>query len=151
MQPIVAPKGDHSLLTDTDLWWMQVMGRLKPGVSAQQAQAALAVQFDHAARATMTIKPGEDTAQLILADGSRGLGEIGRQFAQPIYVFVAVLKKLKRAQARDRAVSSRLFRWFGQRSCRATNSLTTNVAPFSIASKSGVYQKVFHASRASTV
>ncbi|HEY0760340.1 MAG TPA: ABC transporter permease [Acidisarcina sp.] len=91
MQPVIVPKGDHSLLTDPDLWWMQVMGRMKADVPERQAQAVLADQLDEAARATMTIGKGEDTAQLLLANGSRGLAEIGRQFAQPIHVLLALV------------------------------------------------------------
>lgn len=35
-------------------WWLQVMGRLKPGVTAAQAQANLATVFQHTAREGLT-------------------------------------------------------------------------------------------------
>jgi len=46
LQPMIDPKGSEaSLLTDSQLWWVNVMGRLKPGVTDQQATAALDVQL----------------------------------------------------------------------------------------------------------
>jgi hypothetical protein len=38
-------------LMQPTFWWLHVMGRLKPGVSAAQAQADLAPVFQHTARA----------------------------------------------------------------------------------------------------
>jgi len=55
MQPVIAPKGTSSLLSDPDIWWVQVMGRLQPGISENSARASLAVTLDQAVRATMTV------------------------------------------------------------------------------------------------
>jgi hypothetical protein len=48
MQPIIAPKGKGSLLTDPDIWWVQVIGRLQPGVSEESVRASIAVTLDQA-------------------------------------------------------------------------------------------------------
>jgi hypothetical protein len=45
MQPIVAPNGPQSLLTDPDEWWVMMMDRAKPGVSEPAAEAALRSQI----------------------------------------------------------------------------------------------------------
>jgi hypothetical protein len=60
MQPLIDPKGDKGgLLDDPDTWWIDVTGRIKPGVTDAQAQAELNVELAAATRATMTVKAGE--------------------------------------------------------------------------------------------
>jgi predicted permease len=41
-------------LSQPTYWWLQIMGRLKPGSTAQQVQANLAGAFEHAAREGMS-------------------------------------------------------------------------------------------------
>jgi macrolide transport system ATP-binding/permease protein len=59
-------------------WWVQMMGRLKPGVSRSQALADVqrlfieSVQESWAARPPSTISKGTSTPQLQIMDGSRG-------------------------------------------------------------------------------
>ena len=90
MQPVIDPKGQTSLLTDPGLWWLNVIGRTKPGVNDLQAQAALNVQLKAAVRATMTVATGETIPQLQLADGSRGLHYTDQKFKKPIFVLTAL-------------------------------------------------------------
>jgi predicted permease len=93
MQPIVAPMApmlETSLLTNRDLFWVMMMGRLKQGVSAQAAQAAMTVELNAAIRDTMTVGKDDEIPRLLLEDGSRGQNEIGGDFAKPIYVLSAL-------------------------------------------------------------
>jgi predicted permease len=91
MQPQVDPKGKKaSLLDDSEMWWLNVMGRLKPGVSEEQAHAALDVQLAAATRATILVKATETIPRLALADGSRGLNFSGSMFKKPVYVLMAL-------------------------------------------------------------
>ena len=90
MQPVIDPKGRASLLTDTDLWWVNVIARSKPGVDDSQAQAALDVQLQAAVRATMTPSAGDTMPHLDLANGSRGLHFTDQMFRKPIYVLTAL-------------------------------------------------------------
>ena len=90
MQPIVAPKWKASLLTDTKLWWVLVMGRVKPGVSEQAAQATLNTSLNDAVRATMTVGKGDEVPVLALRDGSRGQDDAATVFAKPAYVLMAL-------------------------------------------------------------
>jgi predicted permease len=121
MQHIVGPKSSASLLTDRNLWWVMLMGRLKPGVSAQTAQSALNVELNAAIRATMVVGKNDEMPRLLLEDGSRGQNEAGGKFAKPIYVltslaaFVLLLAcanlgnlLLARASSRQREMSVRL-------------------------------------------
>jgi predicted permease len=90
MQPVVDPKGKNaSLLNDPTLWWLNVMGRKKPGLTDAQAQAALDVELAAATRATMRLETGETVPRLNLTDGGRGLNFAGRMFQRPVYVLMA--------------------------------------------------------------
>jgi hypothetical protein len=46
MQPVIVPWRSGSLLTDKELWWVQVMARAKPGISDAAAHAAASVWLD---------------------------------------------------------------------------------------------------------
>jgi predicted permease len=127
MQPSVVPQpffGDHegpSLLTNTDLWWVLVMGRANTSISDRTAEAALNVDLNAAVRATMPAKAGKQAPQLLLLDGSRGQNPAAEGLTRPIYVlmglsgFVLLLAcanlanlLLARAGARQREVSVRV-------------------------------------------
>ena len=90
MQPIVMPLGKKSMLTDPKLWWVMVMGRVKPGVPVQTAQAALNASLNDAVRATMTVGKNQEVPTLLIKDGSRGLDMGLLFFAKPAYVLTAL-------------------------------------------------------------
>jgi len=90
LQPVIDPKDKSNLFNTSDLWWVNVVGRIKPGVSDQTAQAALDVQFQAAVRASTQMEPGETMPRFDLADGSRGLHFSDRMFKKPIYVLLAI-------------------------------------------------------------
>ena len=122
MAPIATPVwSKNPLLTDPDLWWVPVMGRVKPGVSDEQARAALDVVLNAAVRSTVTMGKDEAIPSLILQDGSRGENYAGVLFSKPAYVlavlsgFVLLLAcanlanlLLARASSRQREMSVRL-------------------------------------------
>lgn len=91
MQPLIDPKGKSgTLLKDSSLWWLNVMGRLPPGVGEAQAQAALDVQLDAAIRASMTMNAGDTMPKLVLAPGNRGLHFADGMFKTPVYALLAL-------------------------------------------------------------
>jgi predicted permease len=91
MQPIIDPKGDKGgFIDDPNVWWVDVVGRIKPGVSDAQAQAALDVELAAAVHGTMTVKAGETMPRLDLSDGSRGLSFVARMFKKPVYVLMTL-------------------------------------------------------------
>ena len=125
MEPIVAPTelsdGQETLLENRSIWWVLVMGRLKPGVKAATADAAFNVGLHAAVRATMTVKRGNQTPRLVLEDGSRGQNPNADDLTKPVAVlmelavFVLLLAcanlanlLLARAGARQREMSVRL-------------------------------------------
>jgi predicted permease len=121
MQPVIDPKGKTSLLTDPDLWWLNIISRTKPGVNDSAAQAAFEVQLQTAIRATMTLTASDTMPHIDLADGSRGLHYADQMFRKPVYVlsvftgFVVLLAcanianlLLARGAQRQREMSVRL-------------------------------------------
>ena len=121
MQPVIDPKGKTSLLTDPALWWVNIVGRVKPGVNDSAAEAALDVQLRAAVRATTPLGKGDTIPRLALVDGSRGLHYADREFKKPLFVlsgftaFVVLLAcanianlLLARGAQRQREMSVRL-------------------------------------------
>ena len=91
MQPVILPQGKEPLLASKELWWIQVMGRAKPGVADSAALAALSVSLDQAIRATTTVPPKALFPRLALPSGSRGLNETGRDWSVKIYILLALV------------------------------------------------------------
>ncbi len=126
MQPVVAPQDfdpiwSPSLLSNKSLWWVLVMGRVKPGVPAVNAEASLNVALNAAVRATFTAKSDRQIPRLLLHDGSRGQNPNVDDFEKPINVLMVLAGLvlllacanlanllLARAGARKRETSTRL-------------------------------------------
>ncbi len=77
---------------DGNFYWIEMMGRLRPGVSMLQAQAALAPRFHQWVASTATTD-GERAKlpALILNPGAEGLGSLRRQYSKPLYVLLAMV------------------------------------------------------------
>jgi predicted permease len=92
LQPQVSPTPwERAPLSDPDLWWVNVMGRARPGMSETQAQAILGAQLSAIVRGTMPVKANEDLPRMVLRDGSRGLFEQQRLFAKPMAVLMTLV------------------------------------------------------------
>ncbi len=77
---------------DGNFYWIEMMGRLRPGVSMAQAQVALAPRFHQWVAATATTD-GERAKlpALMLNPGAAGLGSLRRQYSKPLYVLLAMV------------------------------------------------------------
>src|SRR5215470_14195740 len=95
VQPRVLPNlagPGVSLFTAADHWWIEIMGRLKPGIGEEQARANLAVIFRQSVMEG--IPPAKtDRAQALPAlqvmAGGRGLSNLRNQFSKPLYILMA--------------------------------------------------------------
>jgi predicted permease len=83
-QPQVWPR---RTLTSPDYWWVQIMGRLAPGVKESQAQASLSVIFRQALDLSKT-KMGQGGIQL--EKGNSGQLMLRRHLAKPFFILAAV-------------------------------------------------------------
>jgi predicted permease len=94
MEPIVAPEelsdGKNTLLENTKIWWVLVMGRLRRGVSPATANAALNVVLQSAVRATMAVSPGKEVPRLVLEEGSRGQNPYADNMVKPVSVLLSL-------------------------------------------------------------
>ena len=77
---------------DENFYWIEMMGRLRPGVTIAQAQAALAPRFHQWVAATATTD-GERAKlpALVLNPGAAGLGSLRRQYSKPLYVLLMMV------------------------------------------------------------
>lgn len=126
VQPQVFPnlaEPGVSLFTAADHWWIEIMGRLKPGVTEEQARANLDFIFK---QAVMEVPPAKgNNAQILPAlqvvAGGRGLDRLRNGFSKPLFILMTVVGVvlliactnvanllLARATARQKEISVRL-------------------------------------------
>ena len=83
---------DQTKYSDPNFYWIQIMARLRPGVTRTQAEAAAAPVFLRFAGSTAK-KPEDrrDLPQLYLQEGAGGLDSLRRQYAKPLYVLMTLV------------------------------------------------------------
>jgi len=97
VDPSVAPDvylplhiGDVS--PDPNYYWLEMMGRLRPGVDAARAQAVLSTAFDPwVAGTATTASERANLPRLRLDSGAGGLDTLRRRYSQPIYVLISMV------------------------------------------------------------
>jgi predicted permease len=78
--------------TDPRMYWVEILGRRKPGVSIAQAQAALGAMFDQFTTGeAKTDAERANLPKLIVVDASRGLGSLERQYSKPLYFLMTLV------------------------------------------------------------
>ena len=93
MQPILMPRGPNghpSLLDSNDMWWVQVMARVRPGVSDATARTAMAAWLEQDVRATIAVKKDAVMPAFELSDGSHGLDDARQDFSLQLYVLLGL-------------------------------------------------------------
>ncbi len=78
--------------TDNHFYWLEMMGRLRPGVALPQAQAAFAPAFHNFVASTAeNAKERAQLPELRLKEGAGGLDSLRRQFSKPLYVLMTMV------------------------------------------------------------
>jgi predicted permease len=80
------------MYSDDNFYWIEMMGRLRPGISMAQAQAALGPRFHQWVAATATTA-GERAKlpALALNPGAAGLGSLRRKYSKPLYMLLMMV------------------------------------------------------------
>jgi len=87
----------ESWLAKRDVYWLNLMGRLKPGVTMQRAQATLNTQLHqfYAAQAGAHLSPKQQRriheAHVELKPGGRGISWLRVFYSEPLHVLMAVV------------------------------------------------------------
>jgi macrolide transport system ATP-binding/permease protein len=106
---------------DANFDWVVPMARLRPGVSAAQAQAAATGPFSEWARTSRPKRRADNVPALLVRQGSGGLDGLRRAYSKPLYILLTLAGLilviacanianllLARAAARKREIALRL-------------------------------------------
>ena len=90
---LTRPRADgESMFDQGTYYWIELMGRLKNGVTLQQAQVQLAGMFHGFVESTATKdRERADLPALWLQEGGSGVDSLGRRYAKPLWILMVMV------------------------------------------------------------
>jgi predicted permease len=99
---LLGEKSNLGTAKNPGVWWLNVMGRLKPGATDEQARESLNATFQSAALEVMPVPRRanqlaasqldvKDYPRLLSESGSRGMPDVRKRFAPSIYLLFIVV------------------------------------------------------------
>jgi macrolide transport system ATP-binding/permease protein len=83
---------DPAMFSEGTYYWIELMGRLKSGVTLQQAQSQLAGPFHGFVQNTATKdRERADLPSLWLQEGGSGVDSLRRQYSKPLWILMAMV------------------------------------------------------------
>ena len=77
---------------DPNSYWLEMMGRLRPGIDPARAQAVLGTVFDRWVDTTVTTaRERLNLPRLRLDAGAGGLDTLRRRYSEPLYILIAMV------------------------------------------------------------
>ncbi len=95
MQPRILPEmsDDADLFKAGDRFWIEIMGRVKPGVTEEQARTNLDVIYRQSMLAALQTNDGKAPvlSELQVVPGGQGLQSLRKQFSKPLFILMTVV------------------------------------------------------------
>ncbi len=89
---LTRPQDGQGMFRDGTYYWIELMGRLKNGVSLKQAQAQLAGPFHGFVESTATKdRERADLPSLWIQEGGSGVDSLRRQYSRPLWILMAMV------------------------------------------------------------
>lgn len=89
---ITRPQEVPAMFREGTYYWIEVMGRLKNGVTLKEAQAQLAGPFHNFVEGTATKdRERADLPALWLQEGGSGVDSLRRQYSKPLWILMAMV------------------------------------------------------------
>jgi predicted permease len=86
------PTDGQNMFREGTYYWIELMGRLKNGVTLQQAQSQLAGPFHGFVESTATKdRERADLPSLWLQEGGSGVDSLRRQYSKPLWILMAMV------------------------------------------------------------
>ena len=95
--PLTVMPQAKSLLSDPNAYWLNLMGRLKPGVSLAQSRAEIDGELQQyiagriGSKITATDRQKIPHAYVELVPGGRGLSSLRHQYSEPLRILLAIV------------------------------------------------------------
>ena len=87
----------NSFLEDNNIYWLMVMGRLKPGVTIEQAQVSVNLNLRQfltefaGDQLTEERQRGIQNTHVLLVDGSAGISRLRELYSKPLHMLMAIV------------------------------------------------------------